>query len=172
MSGQSKKTAERAHTDSSVPSLSINSSIYLGQDSREEYRTSDMQSRSRSNTGDALQQGSECQYAPKSPGAGEYYSPPPSPDRIPNSSRTTTTSSNASGPGGEKCQQDSSRKSSGGDYRRYSGTINHYGRHSNEWLFNNFSVRDTVRDGIEKLRHHPRSSTEDHLSAPNDYSKR
>ncbi|KAJ5168409.1 uncharacterized protein N7482_004003 [Penicillium canariense] len=38
------------------------------------------------------------------------------------------------------------------NYRRYSGTINHYGRHSNDWLFGGFSVRETVRDGIDKLR--------------------
>ncbi|KAJ5991501.1 hypothetical protein N7499_003919 [Penicillium canescens] len=38
------------------------------------------------------------------------------------------------------------------DYRRYSGTVNHYGRHSNDWLFGGFSVRETVREGIEKLR--------------------
>lgn len=44
------------------------------------------------------------------------------------------------------------------DYRRYSGTVNHYGRHSNDWLFGGFSVRDTVRDGIEKLRHHDKES--------------
>jgi hypothetical protein len=42
----------------------------------------------------------------------------------------------------------SSRK----DYRRYSGTVNHCGRHSNDWLFGGFSVRETVRGGIEKLR--------------------
>ncbi|KAJ5173051.1 hypothetical protein N7492_005644 [Penicillium capsulatum] len=40
------------------------------------------------------------------------------------------------------------------DYRRLSGTVNHCGRHSNDWLFGGFSVRDTVRDGIEKLRSH------------------
>ncbi|CAL5865825.1 uncharacterized protein PFLUO_LOCUS31 [Penicillium psychrofluorescens] len=40
------------------------------------------------------------------------------------------------------------------DYRRYSGTVNHFGRHSNDWLFGGFSVRETVRDGFEKLRHH------------------
>ncbi|OQD82832.1 hypothetical protein PENANT_c019G05380 [Penicillium antarcticum] len=45
-------------------------------------------------------------------------------------------------------QDFSSRK----DYRRYSGTVNHYGRHSNDWLFGGFSVRETVREGIEKLR--------------------
>jgi hypothetical protein len=44
------------------------------------------------------------------------------------------------------------------DYRRYSGTVNHYGRHSNDWLFGGFSVRDTVRDGIEKLRNHEKDS--------------
>ncbi|CAG8266930.1 unnamed protein product [Penicillium salamii] len=44
------------------------------------------------------------------------------------------------------------RKSSG-DYKRYSGTVNHCGRHSNDWLFGGFSVRDSVRGGIEKLRH-------------------
>jgi hypothetical protein len=38
------------------------------------------------------------------------------------------------------------------DYRRYTGTVNHYGRHSNDWLFGGFSVRETVREGIEKLR--------------------
>ena len=40
------------------------------------------------------------------------------------------------------------------DYRRYNGTVNHYGRHSNDWLFGGFSLRDTVRDGVDKLRHH------------------
>ncbi|CAG7915982.1 unnamed protein product [Penicillium olsonii] len=49
------------------------------------------------------------------------------------------------------------RKSSG-DYKRYSGTVNHYGRHSNDWLFGGFSVRDSVRDGIEKLRHSDKES--------------
>ncbi|KAJ5083932.1 hypothetical protein NUU61_008511 [Penicillium alfredii] len=40
------------------------------------------------------------------------------------------------------------------DYRRLNGTINHCGRHANDWLFGGFSVRETVRDGIEKLRNH------------------
>ncbi|EYE96856.1 uncharacterized protein EURHEDRAFT_410651 [Aspergillus ruber CBS 135680] len=40
------------------------------------------------------------------------------------------------------------------DYRRYNGTVNHYGRHSNDWLFGGFSLRDTVRGGVERLRHH------------------
>ncbi|KAJ6095620.1 hypothetical protein N7486_006366 [Penicillium sp. IBT 16267x] len=44
------------------------------------------------------------------------------------------------------------------NYRRYSGTVYHYGRHSNDWLFGGFSVRDTVRDGIEKLRNHDKDS--------------
>ncbi|KAJ5344127.1 hypothetical protein MYU51_003517 [Penicillium brevicompactum] len=44
------------------------------------------------------------------------------------------------------------RKTSG-DYKRYSGTVNHCGRHSNDWLFGGFSVRESVRDGLEKLRH-------------------
>ncbi|OQE45860.1 hypothetical protein PENCOP_c001G05444 [Penicillium coprophilum] len=38
------------------------------------------------------------------------------------------------------------------DYKRYSGTVNHYGRHSNDWLFGGFSVRETVRDSLDKLR--------------------
>ncbi|KAJ5776679.1 uncharacterized protein N7511_001690 [Penicillium nucicola] len=38
------------------------------------------------------------------------------------------------------------------DHRRYTGTVNHCGRHSNDWLFGGFSVRETVREGIEKLR--------------------
>lgn len=45
-----------------------------------------------------------------------------------------------------------SPRRSGDDYRRYSGTVNHYGRHSNDWLFGGFSLRDTVRDGVDKLR--------------------
>lgn len=49
---------------------------------------------------------------------------------------------------------DSSERSRSDSYKRYSGTINHYGRHSNDWLFNGFSVRDTLRDGIEKLKGH------------------
>jgi len=46
----------------------------------------------------------------------------------------------------------SSRRSSGSvdDYRRFNGTINHYGRHTNDWLFGGFSVRDT----IGRLLHH------------------
>jgi hypothetical protein len=39
------------------------------------------------------------------------------------------------------------------DYRRLSGTINHCGRHSNDWLFGGFSVRETVASGLGKLRH-------------------
>ncbi|KAJ5623742.1 hypothetical protein N7510_000051 [Penicillium lagena] len=54
---------------------------------------------------------------------------------------------------GTKCAPTSTRKTSD-DYRRYSGTVNHCGRHSNDWLFGGFSVRDTVRDSFEKLRHH------------------
>ncbi|CAG8157726.1 unnamed protein product [Penicillium nalgiovense] len=45
-----------------------------------------------------------------------------------------------------------------GDYKRYSGTVNHYGRHSNDWLFGGFSVRETVRDGLDKLRSHDKES--------------
>ncbi|KKZ62856.1 hypothetical protein EMCG_02790 [[Emmonsia] crescens] len=40
------------------------------------------------------------------------------------------------------------RKSSGGgslsDNRRLSGTVNHRGRHANDWLFGGFSVRESV----------------------------
>jgi hypothetical protein len=49
------------------------------------------------------------------------------------------------------------RKNSG-DYKRYSGTVNHYGRHSNDWLFGGFSVRETVRDGLGKLRNSDKES--------------
>ncbi|CAG8892132.1 unnamed protein product [Penicillium egyptiacum] len=49
------------------------------------------------------------------------------------------------------------RKNSG-DYKRYSGTVNHYGRHSNDWLFGGFSVRETVRDSLDKLRSHDKES--------------
>ena len=49
------------------------------------------------------------------------------------------------------------RKNSG-DYKRYSGTVNHYGRHSNDWLFGGFSVRETVRGSLDKLRSHDKES--------------
>lgn len=41
-----------------------------------------------------------------------------------------------------------SRVSSNGsedDWKRYNGTVNHLGRHGNDWLFGGFSVRDTIR---------------------------
>lgn len=44
------------------------------------------------------------------------------------------------------------------DYRRYSGTVNHCGRHSNDWLFGGFSVRETVASGLEKLRNNDKES--------------
>ncbi|KAF7595375.1 hypothetical protein BBP40_006368 [Aspergillus hancockii] len=44
-----------------------------------------------------------------------------------------------------------SRKSSD-DYRRFNGTVSHKGRHSNDWLFGGFSLRDTVRGGVDRLR--------------------
>ncbi|OJD10839.1 hypothetical protein ACJ73_09680 [Blastomyces percursus] len=40
------------------------------------------------------------------------------------------------------------RKNSGGgslsENRRLSGTVNHCGRHANDWLFGGFSVRESV----------------------------
>ncbi|RAK77590.1 uncharacterized protein BO72DRAFT_527439 [Aspergillus fijiensis CBS 313.89] len=44
-----------------------------------------------------------------------------------------------------------SRKSTE-DYRRYSGTVNHCGRHSNDWLFGGFSLRDTWGDTQRKTK--------------------
>ncbi|KAJ5835443.1 hypothetical protein N7447_001469 [Penicillium robsamsonii] len=44
------------------------------------------------------------------------------------------------------------------DYKRYSGTVNHYGRHSNDWLFGGFSVRETVRDSLDKFRSQDKES--------------
>ncbi|KAL4901421.1 hypothetical protein BDW74DRAFT_159951 [Aspergillus multicolor] len=47
----------------------------------------------------------------------------------------------------------SSNRSRGSDSRRrYDNTVYHYGRHSNYWLFGGFSVRDTVRDGVDWIR--------------------
>ncbi|KAJ5267528.1 hypothetical protein N7478_010336 [Penicillium angulare] len=69
------------------------------------------------------------------------------------SSPTSPTSPQSPKPDFGKRPPTPTRKNSD-DYRRYSGTVNHYGRHSNDWLFGGFSVRDTVRDGIDKLRHH------------------
>ncbi|KAG2413544.1 hypothetical protein HFD88_002733 [Aspergillus terreus] len=44
------------------------------------------------------------------------------------------------------------------DRRRRQGTITDCGRHSNEWLFGGFSFRDTVRDGVDRLRHQRQKS--------------
>ncbi|KAJ5129893.1 uncharacterized protein N7515_005932 [Penicillium bovifimosum] len=49
-------------------------------------------------------------------------------------------------------------RSNSGDYKRYSGTVNHYGRHSNDWLFGGFSVRDTVRGSLDRLRNQDKES--------------
>jgi hypothetical protein len=52
-------------------------------------------------------------------------------------------------------------RSNSGDYKRYSGTVNHYGRHSNDWLFGGFSVRETVRGvrgSLDKLRNQDKES--------------
>ncbi|KAL4878012.1 hypothetical protein BJY04DRAFT_221584 [Aspergillus karnatakaensis] len=38
------------------------------------------------------------------------------------------------------------------DRHRYNNSVYHYGRHSNQWLFGGFSVRDTVRDGVDWIR--------------------
>ena len=53
-----------------------------------------------------------------------------------------------------KQREHSHRSTKTSDYRRYNGTVNHYGRHSNDWLFGGFSLRDTVRGGVDRLRHH------------------
>ncbi|EAW14336.1 uncharacterized protein ACLA_073710 [Aspergillus clavatus NRRL 1] len=52
----------------------------------------------------------------------------------------------------------SQNRRSSDDFRRYNGTVNHYGRHSNDWLFGGFSLRDTVRDSVDRLRHHGKES--------------
>ncbi|KMP05486.1 hypothetical protein DIZ76_015769 [Coccidioides immitis] len=54
----------------------------------------------------------------------------------------------------------SSRKSSN-DYKRLSGTVNHCGRHANDWLFGGFSVRESVR-GLLKDDHEDNNSHERH----------
>jgi hypothetical protein len=63
------------------------------------------------------------------------------------------TDSTRPAPGKRFSDSTSNRKASNG-HKRYSGTINHYGRHSNDWLFGGFSVRDSLRDGIDKLLNH------------------
>ncbi|RHZ45350.1 uncharacterized protein CDV56_103590 [Aspergillus thermomutatus] len=70
-----------------------------------------------------------------------------------------TTSPTSAGPHKRDSGSYSSHsRKSGDDYRRYSGTVNHYGRHSNDWLFGGFSLRDTVREGVDRLRHHGKES--------------
>ncbi|KAI1936853.1 hypothetical protein LOZ66_004360 [Ophidiomyces ophidiicola] len=38
-----------------------------------------------------------------------------------------------------------SHRRSASDHKRLSNTVNYCGRHSNDWLFNGFSIRDSVR---------------------------
>lgn len=45
-----------------------------------------------------------------------------------------------------------SKRSHSDNYKRYSGTVNHCGRHSNEWLFGGFSLRDSVRHRIDMMK--------------------
>lgn len=67
-------------------------------------------------------------------------SPSASPSEPSYSSSTTSSS-------GKKRHSHGPRKSSGsGDYKRLSGTVNHCGRHGNDWLFGGFSVRERVRE--------------------------
>ncbi|KAJ5960880.1 uncharacterized protein N7479_008030 [Penicillium vulpinum] len=94
---------------------------------------------------------SQPQDIPQSTEKTSYFS-----DQDYTASSPTDTSSNMSSPQSPKADfakraPTPTRKTSD-DYKRYSGTINHYGRHSNDWLFGGFSVRDTVRDGLDKLR--------------------
>jgi hypothetical protein len=103
--------------------------------------------------------GSPSSTAPQPPSS----SPPPSPSSVDQSyspsAASPTSSHHPQRPnmGHSRDSDDSATaESSGGtrssSHKRYSGTLNHYGRHSNDWLFNGFSVRDTLRDGIEKLK--------------------
>ncbi|KAA8644062.1 uncharacterized protein ATNIH1004_008259 [Aspergillus tanneri] len=68
---------------------------------------------------------------------------------------TTTTTTNTTS---KRSSGSFHPRRSGDDYRRYSGTVNHYGRHSNDWLFGGFSLRDTVRDRVDRLRGHGEKS--------------
>ncbi|KAE8375358.1 hypothetical protein BDV26DRAFT_17627 [Aspergillus bertholletiae] len=75
---------------------------------------------------------------------------------IPRRSASPTEMSPPASPSSIKETHSRKRRSdsykAGEDYRRYSGTVNHYGRHSNDWLFGGFSLRDTVRGGVDRLR--------------------
>lgn len=62
------------------------------------------------------------------------------------SSRSTTTTTTSSFSSSHSHSYSHSRKSTD-DF------VNHYGRHSNGWLFGGFSLRGTFKDGVERLRH-------------------
>ena len=66
-------------------------------------------------------------------------SPPPmSPDTMSSTSPVETSTKKK-----RHSNSYSARKSSS-DYKRLSGTVQHRGRHANDWLFGGFSVRDQV----------------------------
>lgn len=97
-----------------------------------------------------LQPSSAASTSPISPSSVDrVYSPAGMSPTSPDSQRPTMGHRDAS-----SSSIDSSERPRSDSYKRYSGTINHYGRHSNDWLFGGFSVRNTLRDGIEKLKGH------------------
>lgn len=83
------------------------------------------------------------QQAPSPPYLSRTLSPSPLPSS-PTGSHIPDTTTN-------KDKKPKPRRRHSDEYRRYAGTVNHCGRHANEWLFGGFSVRDTVRDGVERV---------------------
>jgi hypothetical protein len=87
---------------------------------------------------------------------GHIYSTNPQPTESPAAmSPTVESPTDSTRPAiGKRFSDSISNRKASNDHKRYSGTINHYGRHSNDWLFGGFSVRDSLRDGIDKLLNH------------------
>jgi hypothetical protein len=170
MSDQDLKRVKRTHSDLSTPSLTntITSESSTSSQNRSFRQFGSSGSHARAST-DPVSIGSLTGRAfhpcPKSPqsghsrtvstgDSGQRYRSVSSPTASQNrpSSRDLRSYTSPIHPGNNgKCPEPSRHNN---DHRRYSGTVNQYGRHTNDWLFGGFSFRDTFRDGLDKFRHH------------------
>ncbi|KAL1964439.1 hypothetical protein VTN77DRAFT_6997 [Rasamsonia byssochlamydoides] len=107
----------------------------------------------RSRSKSPVPQSSNASNAPTSSNHLRRSASPPSYIPTPLRSASPTATSHPSSPVSAS-RPAAGKRSSRNDYKRYSGTLNHYGRHSNDWLFGGFSVRDAVRDGLDRLLNH------------------
>ncbi|KAI1926948.1 hypothetical protein LOZ64_000080 [Ophidiomyces ophidiicola] len=77
--------------------------------------------------------------------SASYPSPPAYASAPPLRKKDTSASAPAPVPSPSLPLPAPSHRRSASDHRRLSNTVNYCGRHSNDWLFSGFSIRDSVR---------------------------